>query len=522
MTGGLRAREAFLVGVASTAALLAPELAAQSEPGTAVSYSMGPFTHFFIGVATAFAFLHLMIFMYQRKERGNLHLAVAAASFAVASYYDDGIVPMTAIMIMILAFIRFAYWFTYDRPPRRSLWIWLGAAALTWVVIVITDSLLAFWAFVAVSLIELVRAMLRGPTRRQPGDWIVAAGFAAIFLTAAAQGVFDVSAALREQPSDTPIYPYGMLALFVAMSIYLSLRFGTAQRDLEARLREVEALSARSLEQEREAREREVERRLLEADNARKTGELDAARRLQLSLLPATLPDLPDVDVAFAMRTATEVGGDYYDYRTENGALTLGIGDATGHGADAGILVATVKGLFHTTRLEHGLRPALDRVSEGVAGLGLKRHHMSLALLRYSGGAVRFAAAGMPPLLVHRVSTGEVEEILLEAPPLGVVYDRPYPEVRSRVEPGDTLLLTTDGLAERRNDRDELFGYERLRSAFASCVRLDASAIADHLFEASDDWAGGAAQDDDMTAVVLRVRSVDHLPSTPPTAATGV
>ncbi len=135
---------------------------------------------------------------------------------------------------------------------------------------------------------------------------------------------------------------------------------------------------------------------------------------------------------------------------------------------------------------------------------------------------MRFAAAGMPPLLVHRVSTGEVEEILLEAPPLGVVYGRPYPEVRSRVEPGDTLLLTTDGLAERRNDQDELFGYERLRAAFATCVGLDASAIADRLFETSDDWAGGAAQSDDMTAVVLRVRSVDQLPSAPPTAATGV
>jgi sigma-B regulation protein RsbU (phosphoserine phosphatase) len=144
---------------------------------------------------------------------------------------------------------------------------------------------------------------------------------------------------------------------------------------------------------------------------------------------------------------------------------------------------------------------------------------MSLALLRYAGGAVRFAAAGMPPLLVHRASTGEVEEILLEAPPLGVVYDRPYPELRSHIEPGDTLLLTTDGLAERRNDRDELFGYERLRAAFASWVRLEVSAIADRLFEVSDDWAGGAAQSDDMTAVVLRVRVVDQLATASPTTA---
>ena len=61
---------------------------------------------------------------------------------------------------------------------------------------------------------------------------------------------------------------------------------------------------------------------------------------------------------------------------------------------------------------------------------------MSLALLRYSAGSVRFAAAGMPPLLVHRVASGEVEEILLEAPPLGVAYARPYPELRSRVDEG--------------------------------------------------------------------------------------
>jgi serine phosphatase RsbU (regulator of sigma subunit) len=427
---------------------------------------------------------------------------------------------------MILAFIRFAHWFTHLHPPRLLYVVWLIAAPIALVASMALDSDLPFWAFVLLSLVDLLRCLRRKAARPHPGNWVVAMGGFAILLAALIQTLINIASAvgvvIPGVDPDADIYSYGMLGLFLAISIYLSWRYSSAQRDLEERLREVEALSARTLEQEREAREREVGRRLLEADNARKTEELDAARRLQLSLLPATLPDLPDVEVAFAMRTATEVGGDYYDYRSENGALTLGIGDATGHGADAGILVATVKGLFHTTRLEHGLRPALDRVSEGVAGLGLKRHHMSLALLRYSAGAVRFAAAGMPPLLVHRAATGEVEEILLEAPPLGVIYDRPYPELKSRVEPGDTLLLTTDGLAERRNDRDELFGYERLRAAFASWVRLDVSVIADRLFAVSDDWAGGTAQSDDMTAVVLRVRSViDRLPAGDPSEATG-
>jgi serine phosphatase RsbU (regulator of sigma subunit) len=479
---------------------------------------------FLIGVAAAFAILHAMMFVFRREDRGNLHLAVAAAAFAMSiATSSGGLMLMGSVLVMILAFIRFAHWFTYLHPPRLRYVLWLVAAPITLMASMTLHSDIPFWTFVLLSLVELLRCLRRKAARPHPGNWVVAAGGFAILLAAFAQTVANMAPAVGLSvpglPADVDIYSYGMLGLFLAISIYLSWRYASAQRDLEARLREVESLSARTLEQEREARERDVERRLLEADNARKTAELDAARRLQLSLLPAALPELPDVEVAFAMRTASEVGGDYYDYRSENGALTLGIGDATGHGADAGILVATVKGLFHTTRLDHGLRSALDRVSEGIAGLGLKRHHMSLALLRYSTGAVRFAAAGMPPLLVHRAATGEVEEILLEAPPLGVTFDRPYPELKSQVEPGDTLLLTTDGLAERRDVHDELFGYERLRSEFASRVGLDLADIAEGLFAASDDWAGGAAQNDDMTAVLLRVRAAaDQL--APPAAAT--
>ena len=465
---------------------------------------------FLIGVASAFALLHFMLWVFRRGERGNLYLAAAAVGFAVSTA-TRGLPSMAAVVVMILAFIRFAHWFTHVDPPRR-LWIaWLIVAPVLLAATALLDSDIPFWAFVLLSLVDLVRCLRRNTARPHAGDWVVGVGGFVILLTALAQTLLSIGAAAGlhipgAAEGDIDVYSYGMLGLFIAISIALSWRYATTQRDLEARLREVEALSARALEQEYAAREREVETRLLAADNARKTDELESARRLQLSLLPATLPDLPDIEVAFAMRTATEVGGDYYDYRSENGNLTVSVGDATGHGVDAGLLVATGKGLFHTTRLEQGLRPAMERVSEGVAGLGLRRHHMSLAMLRYAAGSVRFTAAGMPPLLVHRAATGEVEEILLEAPPLGVTYAKPYPEVRSRVEVGDTLLITTDGLAERRNEVDELFGYERLRAAFASSVRYDVSDIADILFRASDQWAGAAPQSDDMTAAVLRVR----------------
>jgi serine phosphatase RsbU (regulator of sigma subunit) len=497
------ARGAAVAAVALIAALAAPVAAQDVSSGET---SLEPF---FVGCSAAFAFLHFTLFGFRRDDRGNLYLASAAASFAIALAVGDGIVGLAAMLGMILSFIRFAYWFTYERPPRRLFAAWLVAAPLVLVVVAATDTILPFWAFVAGSLVELVRTMRRGPVRRHAGDWLVAAGFAAIFLAAAFELVVDVGRSLQPGAGpfeDVTVYPYGMLVLFAAMSVYLSSRYARTHRELGQRLSEVEALSARALEQERAARDRELERRILEVDNHRKTEELEGARRLQLSLLPDAPPLRGDLEIAFAMRTATEVGGDYYDYRTEGEAITVAVGDATGHGVDAGIMVATVKGLFHTARVEQGLRPAMEQISQGVAALGLKRHHMSLALLRYAAGAVRFAAAGMPPLLVHRVATGEIEEILPEAPPLGVSNPRPYPELRSRVERGDTLLLTTDGLPERRNGHDELFGYDQLRSAFSASVGLDVDEIPERLFAAGDLWSGGAAQTDDMTVVVVRVR----------------
>ena len=95
----------------------------------------------------------------------------------------------------------------------------------------------------------------------------------------------------------------------------------------------------RLLEEERLRKEREMQQRFLEAEHARKSEELEQARQFQLSLLPQQLPDDPRYEVSVLTRTATEVGGDYYDFcATDDGSLIVAIGDATGHGAYAGTI----------------------------------------------------------------------------------------------------------------------------------------------------------------------------------------
>ena len=94
-------------------------------------------------------------------------------------------------------------------------------------------------------------------------------------------------------------------------------------------------------------RKEKEDKRILELENERKTRELDQARKLQLSMLPKDVPTLQNLDIAVYMKTATEVGGDYYDFHISgNNILTAVLGDATGHGMNAGMMVSVSKGLF--------------------------------------------------------------------------------------------------------------------------------------------------------------------------------
>jgi serine phosphatase RsbU (regulator of sigma subunit) len=255
--------------------------------------------------------------------------------------------------------------------------------------------------------------------------------------------------------------------------------------------------------------ERELEQRLLRREFDRKTAELEEARRFQLALLPKTLPEHADFALAVAMRTATEVGGDYYDFHFEpagdSGALTVAIGDATGHGARAGTMVTAIKGLLSADFAEASLSGFLSAAARAVRRMDLGRMAMALALARLSAGVLTVSSAGMPPVLLYRRRDGKVEEIALPGMPLGgMACD--YLERRFEVEDGDTVLLTTDGLPELANADGDPLGYPRVRTLLAGCGRRTPEEIVAELSAAAEAWTGGQPAKDDMTMVVLQVR----------------
>ena len=264
----------------------------------------------------------------------------------------------------------------------------------------------------------------------------------------------------------------------------------------------------RLLREERRRRDDEVERQILEADNARKTQELEEARQFQLSLLPRTLPSHPGFELAVHMETAAEVGGDYYDFRlTEDGGLIAAVGDATGHGARAGTMVTVIKSLFSAATSHSGLSGFLRDASRAIQRMELGRMNMALVLAELRDRTLTVSSAGMPPVLLHRAAPTEepVEEIAIEGMPLGT-FASTYRERRLKLSAGDTLLLMSDGFPELLGSEGEPLGYDQVRQLFAGVAERQPQRIVDELAAAVAEWTDGQPPADDVTFVVLRIR----------------
>jgi anti-sigma regulatory factor (Ser/Thr protein kinase)/putative methionine-R-sulfoxide reductase with GAF domain len=246
-------------------------------------------------------------------------------------------------------------------------------------------------------------------------------------------------------------------------------------------------------------------------DRARLFDALDREHRnavaLQRSLLPDRLPNLVGIDSATRYLPARdEVGGDWYDViDLPGGHVGLAIGDVAGHGLRAAALMGQLRAALRAYALD-GHSPAdtlkrLDRMLQTISGRGMAT--AGYAVVDPASGTMRYASAGHPPPIVVRAGR---EAHLLEvkaAPPLGSLPFAAFHETQERLAPGDTILLYTDGLIERR--REPLTaGLERLRALAAT--RATAEQLCQRVVEQLLPPGGG---DDDIAVVALRVVPVE-------------
>jgi serine phosphatase RsbU (regulator of sigma subunit) len=246
------------------------------------------------------------------------------------------------------------------------------------------------------------------------------------------------------------------------------------------------------------------------AERQRLAHELKLAARIQTSVLPQRL-EVDGLEISASMLPASEVGGDCYDVLPFEGGAWLSIGDVAGHGLGPGVVMmmlqASVAAVLCTSP---SISPAAAlRVVNAVMFDNVKlrlgqREHATLMLLRYERrGRLVFAGAHEEPI-VYRVRTGRTE--VLAAPGLWVGI-RPdvagqMPESECMLEPGDVLLLYTDGAVEARNAERKQYGVERLAHELERVHDAPVHEIREHLMRCLEAWMD--VQRDDISLVVAR------------------
>jgi serine phosphatase RsbU (regulator of sigma subunit) len=230
------------------------------------------------------------------------------------------------------------------------------------------------------------------------------------------------------------------------------------------------------------------------------------ADTMQRSLLPRKRPQLEELEIGdiYAPSARVDVGGDVYDYlELADGRLAVVLGDVTGHGIDATADMAMAKFVFRSLAREHSepgdfLAAANEIVLEEIgAGKFITLLYLTVDA---RAGELACASAGHPPPRLLRAG-GTPEPLAVGGLALGIDGDQRYEEAHVRLEPGDAIVLYTDGLLEARRD-GELYGEQRLDAALASNADLPAQELANTLL--ADCKAFGGELGDDCAIVVLK------------------
>lgn len=242
-------------------------------------------------------------------------------------------------------------------------------------------------------------------------------------------------------------------------------------------------------------------------DLKRQSAELDTARRAQQEILAVSIPEHPELDIAAFQRSASEVGGDYYDFQLGgDGILTLAVGDATGHGTRAGMMVVATKTLFTAFAGRGNLLELVRQLSGTLKNLNLRGTYMHLTLGRYHNGHLDLTGGGMPPVMVYRAASSKVEEAAIKGAPLGSFMGFPYTVHTINLASGDVALIVSDGLTELMSPSGEMLQIDRVRALFAEVADSSSDQIVERIRRAGLAWRAECELKDDVTLVVLKRR----------------
>ncbi|MBZ5599976.1 MAG: GAF domain-containing protein [Acidobacteriia bacterium] len=236
--------------------------------------------------------------------------------------------------------------------------------------------------------------------------------------------------------------------------------------------------------------------------------DLALAQELQFRLLPQSLPQLANLEVAAKFLPARAIGGDLYDFVNYSLKRTaLVIGDVSGKGAPAAIYAALVSGILRShAPIEPGPAEMLSAVNFSLGERRIDGQFVSIiyAVWDDSNRTLQVANSGLPrPLYCH---DGKIEIVEATGLPLGLFDDAEYDEFTFRAKPGEMFVFFSDGILDARNRAGDMFGRHRVEQILTRCADKSADCVVESLFKAVAEHAAGEETFDDQTVVAIRVK----------------
>jgi len=237
--------------------------------------------------------------------------------------------------------------------------------------------------------------------------------------------------------------------------------------------------------------------------------DLTSARDVQMSMLPASCPEIEGYQIAASSTPAREVGGDFFDFfKIGERKVGLIIGDVTGKSVSGALIMSASRSVFRMLAEEElGVGETMMRANRRIKKDIKSGMFVALlyAVLDAEKSTVGLCSAGQtqPLLMSTRAAEATLVETVGDTFPLGILEEANYEETQFQMEPGDKVVFYTDGIVEAMNKQQEIYGFERLQAVIKSSPAETAEALMNDIIRSVSDFTGAAPQHDDLTIIVV-------------------
>ncbi len=333
---------------------------------------------------------------------------------------------------------------------------------------------------------------------------------------------------IRARVSRVELYTAAFLVVLVALAVLLALWFSrTVTRPLELLATAAKKLAAGNFETTVTIKSRdefaelgkifnEIGPQLKERYKMRRS--LDLAMEIQQSLLPESPPELAGLDIHGMTLFSEKTGGDYYDYlcvtKKEPPKLCVVVGDVTGHGIPAALLMATASAFLRLrATLAGSLKEIVGDVNrEFCREVEASSRFMTLFIARIDRerNHIQWVRAGHDPAILYDAATDAFSPLNANGGlPLGVATDSVYQESTRAIKAGQIIFMGTDGIWETRNPQGDMFGKDRLKQIIRQNAGASARQIALAIVNGVTEFRGLQEQEDDLTLVIIKIEATE-------------